>query len=332
MASKQKRKILVTGGAGYIGSHMVRMLLGAGLTPVILDNLSTGRKDFVPPGVAFIKGDLRVPADIRKVFKKHKIDAVIHFAAAIVVPESVADPLKYYENNVTASINLLQVMDEFNVRKIVFSSSACVYGEPRHNPIRENEPLKVENPYGATKAMVEQILKDLAATGKVKFIVLRYFNVAGAHPDGTIGLSLEKPTHLIPNVMLALNGRRGGMTIYGEDYPTKDGTCIRDYIHVMDLCEAHLLALKAMDKGKVVNELINIGTGCGNSVLEVFKMAEKIVGRKAPVTIAPRRPGDCIVVVASYAKAKKLLGWTPKHDLKDIISSAWTWEIKRKKS
>jgi UDP-glucose 4-epimerase len=276
--------------------------------------------------VPFVKGDLRKIQDIRKAFKKYKAEAVIHFAASIVVPESVSDPLKYYQNNVAATMNLLEAMEEADVRNIVFSSSACVYGEPLKNPIAEDEPLKIASPYGATKVMVEQILQDLAVAGRVKFIALRYFNVAGAHPSAEIGIKMKQPTHLIPNVMRAMSGSQGHLTVYGTDYDTKDGTGVRDYVYVVDLCEAHLRALKALKRGRPVNEVINVGTGTGNSVKEVFTAAEKVLARKVPVVYKPRRPGDCGTVVASFAKAKKLLGWKPRATLKEIILSAWAWE------
>jgi len=324
---KKQQTILVTGGAGYIGSHMVRLLLEKGLQPVVFDNLSTGHREFIPRGVPFVKGDLRWPSDIRKVFQKHRIDAVIHFAALIVVPESVAEPIKYYENNVIGSFNLFQEMIRAGVDKAVFSSSACVYGEPLKNPICEDEALKVTNPYGATKVMVEQILSDLAAAGKMKYIALRYFNVAGAHPSGEIGIKMERPTHLIPNVMRVAAGRKKTLRIFGTDYPTKDGTCIRDYIHVMDLCEAHLLALKVLGQGKVRREVVNLGNGRGFSVKEVVAAAEKVTGRRIACAIKPRRAGDCMTVVASFRRAEKLLGWRPVRGLEEILASAWKWEI-----
>jgi UDP-glucose 4-epimerase len=322
----KNKRILVTGGAGYIGSHMVRVLLAAGHTPVIFDNLSTGHLEFIPKGVAFVRGDLRKPADIRKAFKKYKIDAVIHFAALIVVSESVPEPLKYYENNVIGSLNLFQEMIRAGVKKVVFSSSACVYGQPLKNPIPETEPLKVANPYGATKVMVEQILGDLAVAGKMDYVALRYFNVAGAHPSGEIGIKMDKPTHLIPNVMKAALGKVKQLQVFGSDYPTKDGSGVRDYVHVLDLCEAHLLALGILFKQKACHEMINIGNGKGFSVLEVIRTAEKVTGRKIPFKISPRRPGDCGCVVASFAKAKRVLGWSPKQTLEDILASAWAWE------
>ncbi|MBF0386246.1 MAG: UDP-glucose 4-epimerase GalE [Candidatus Omnitrophica bacterium] len=320
------QNILITGGAGYIGSHMVRLLLEQGFKPVVFDNLSTGHKEFIPKGVPLVKGDLRDPAAVRRAFRRYPVSAVVHFAAAIVVPESVAEPLNYYENNVSATVNLLKGMKEAGVRRIVFSSSACVYGNPLKSPILENEPLKIENPYGATKVMVEQILGDLARAGCIDFIALRYFNVAGAHSQGGIGIKMAKPTHLIPNVMRVACGLKKELAVFGDDYPTKDGTCVRDYVHVVDLVEAHLLALRALAKGKVKNEVINLGNGRGFSVKEVIEAAVKVTGRPVPHKVLPRRPGDSVNVVASYAKARRLLGWKPQRGLDTILSSAYQWE------
>ena len=326
------KTVLITGGAGYIGSHMVRLLLEKGLKPVIFDNLSTGHKEFIPKGVPFFKGDLRKIGDIQRFFKQYAVDAVIHYAAAIVVPESVSDPVKYYENNVSATVNLLKAMDEAKVRFIVFSSSACVYGNPRINPIIEDTPLTIESPYGATKVMAEQILGDMARAGRINFIALRYFNVAGAHPNGGIGIKMDKPTHLIPNVMRVACGLKKELTVFGDDYPTRDGTCVRDFVHVVDLCEAHLLALKALGQGKVKDEIINLGNGLGFSVKEIIDEAVKVTGQPIPCTIVPRRPGDAVNVVASYDKAKRLLGWQPSRGLNVILRDAFQWEnsLKRK--
>ena len=320
------RQVLVTGGAGYIGSHMVRLLLEKGIDPVIVDNLSTGHKEFIPKGVPFVKGDLRNLRDIRRVFSKYSIDAVVHFAAAIVVPESVVNPLKYYENNVNATVNLLQVMNAAAVRRLVFSSSACVYGNPPNSPVVEDAPLTIENPYGATKIMVEQILGDMAKAGMMNFIALRYFNVAGAHPAGGIGIKMNKPSHLIPNVMRVACGQQKELTIFGSDYPTRDGTCVRDYVHVVDLVEAHWLALKVLLAGKVKNEVVNLGNGRGFSVKEVIDAAVKVTGRSIPYKLASRRSGDSVNVVASHEKARRLLGWVPSRGLEEILASAYQWE------
>jgi UDP-glucose 4-epimerase len=320
------RTVLVTGGAGYIGSHMVRLLLERGLKPVVFDNLSTGHREFIPKGVPLVKGDLRRVNDIRRCFAACRADAVIHYAASIVVPESVSDPLKYYENNVSATVNLLKAMDEAGVRSIVFSSSACVYGNPVKTPIEETAPLAIESPYGATKVMAEQILGDMARAGRINFIALRYFNVAGAHADGGIGIKMDKPTHLIPNVMRVAGGSGKELTVFGHDYPTKDGTCVRDYIHVVDLCEAHLLALKALAQGKARNEVINLGNGRGFSVKEIIDRAVAVTGRPIPCKLAARRPGDAVTVVASYKKARRLLGWKPSRSLDVILDSAFRWE------
>lgn len=323
------KTILVTGGAGYIGSHMVRVLLEAGHKPIIFDNLSTGHKEFIPKGVPFIKGDLRSVKDIEKVFLKHSIDAVIHFAALIVVSESVMEPMKYYQNNVIGTLNLLQSMIKHQVKHIVFSSSACVYGQPDQTPVKEEAPFRIENPYGATKVMVEQILADLAKAKQMNYVALRYFNVAGAHPSGLIGIKTEHPTHLIPNVMMVAQGKKKELKIFGTDYPTKDGTAVRDYIHVLDLCEAHLLALTMMFKLKHSAEMINLGNGKGFSVLEVVQTTQEVLKKKINVKFCSRREGDAVCVVASFDKAKKLLGWAPRRDLKEIITSAWHWEQKR---
>jgi len=319
--SDKIKNVLVTGGAGYIGAHMVRLLLENGYKPVVFDNLSTGYRDYVPAGVHFIKGDLCNYGDIQKAFKTYKICAVMHFAAAIVVPESVSNPLKYYENNIVGSVNLLKAMIQAGVDKIIFSSSACVYGNALRNPITENEPLKVENPYGATKVMVEQILRDLGRAGYINFIILRYFNVAGLGFLRKTGIKRRQPTHLIPRVMDVVSGRKRMLGVFGTDYPTPDGSCIRDYIHVLDICEAHLLALKALCDKRVVNDIFNLGDGKGFSVKEVIAVASEITGKVIRVKVEPRRPGDCPSAVASFSKAKRILGWIPKRRLKDIIQS-----------
>lgn len=323
MINKNKKScfILITGGTGYIGSHMVRLLLENGYKPIVFDNLSTGRRDSIPSNIPFIKGDLCNFRDIQKVFKNYKIFAVMHFAAVSIVSESVSDPLKYYQNNVVGSINLFRAMLQAGVDKIIFSSSACVYGSPKRTPILEKDTLGVENPYGATKIMVEHILKDLGCSGSINFIALRYFNVAGSGFKEKENVKISQPTHLIPNLMDVVSGRKKTLAIFGTNYPTPDGTCIRDYIHVLDICSAHLAGLKALCKKRAVNEVFNLGNGRGFSVKEVVAAAQDVTGKTIKVEFRPRRPGDCPILVASFAKAKKFLGWSPTRKIRDIIHS-----------
>ena len=317
-----KKHILVTGGAGYIGSHMAGLLIEAGHRVVIFDNLSTGVKPWLPKGAEFIKGDLLKKGDIDDVFKKYPIEAVIHFAAKIVVAESMSKPELYYSNNVGGSANLLSAMVEHKVRRIVFSSTAAVYGSPKRVPVTEDAPTAPLNPYGASKLMVEQILHDMACAGSLDFIALRYFNVAGWDTRRVWPVK-GRPvaTHLISSAMKAL--REGSkMTVCGRDYKTHDGTGVRDYIHVVDLCQAHLLALKAMRKG-IKNQVFNLGNGSGFSVLDVIKAASKVAGKPVPYNIGPRRPGDAESIVASSEKAIKILKWRPQYDLEAILTSEW---------
>ncbi len=325
----KKSSILVTGGAGYIGSHMARMLIDEGHQVSIIDNLSTGNRRLVHPKADFAHGDLRDPADIRRFFSGRKFDAVMHFAASIVVPESVAEPLKYYENNVSATVNLLNGMLKKGVMRFIFSSTAATYGEPRRVPVLETDFAVPTSPYGQSKLMAEKVLKDLAiAQGLFRYVALRYFNACGAHPSGELGPMKEKETLLIPNVLRAIRqGAKRPLTIFGDDYPTQDGTCIRDYVHVSDLCSAHLLALKYLKAGGK-SDLFNLGNGKGFSVKQVVGAAERVLGVKVPVKISPRRPGDPARIVASAAKAKKVLGWKPRLNLDQIIRTAWEWECK----
>lgn len=320
--------ILITGGGGYIGSHTLRLLLEQGREAVVFDDFSTGRRERVPAGVEFVEGDLRSSLDTEKLFSRYRFKAVLHFAGSIVVPESVVEPLKYYENNLWGSVNLLQHCLKHGTRKFIFSSTAAVYGQPGHIPVNEDAPLRPENPYGTSKMMVEQVLQDCASAGEIDYLALRYFNVSGAHPGGRIGQSLNEATHLVPNVLKAAAGDIPELNIFGDDYPTRDGTCIRDYIHVMDLGRAHLLALDALDKG-VKNIALNLGSGKGYSVKEMVTAAEKVIGRSVPVKIAGRRPGDAAELVASCVKAERLLGWRPELGLEQIISSAWEWQKSR---
>ncbi len=321
-----KKIILVTGGAGYIGSHMVRTLKESGYEPVVMDDLSTGRRSFVPKSVAFVQGDLRSPRDIEKVFRRYPMDAVMHFAASIVVPESVAHPICYYENNVVASLHLLKAMLKHRVKYLIFSSTAATYGEPKRIPVKETDETSPTSPYGQSKLMFEKILKDSSAVNDFSYSSLRYFNACGAHPAGDLGPAKEKETLLIPNILRTAKGEKAFLTIFGDDYPTPDGTCIRDYIHVMDLCQAHLLALKALKRG-IRNDVFNLGNGKGYSVKEVVDMAEKIIGKKIRVKIKARRPGDPARVVASAEKARRVFKWRPKMNLRRILETAWRWEL-----
>ncbi len=318
------KKILVAGGAGYIGSCMVRRLADEGYPVVVFDNLSMGHRDMVDRRAVFAKGDLRRPEDLKKLFKKHRFDAVMHFAAAAFVGESVADPMKYYDNNVLACWHLLDAMRRAKVKKFIFSSTCATYGEPVRLPISESHPQSPANPYGRSKLAIEWMLRDLAAASDFKYISLRYFNACGAHSSGDIGEKHTPETHIIPNVLRAAKtGRK--FTIFGGDFDTPDGTCIRDYIHIEDLTEAHLLALKNLGK-TAKNEAFNLSTSLGYSNLEILKTAEKVTGRKIAYRIGPRRPGDPSRLVGSASKAKRVLGWTPKRDLEEMMRSAWEWE------
>ena len=324
-------KILVTGGAGYIGSHVVKLLGENGYEVLTYDNLSTGHRWAVLYG-DLIKADLADKETLRKVFKEFKPDAVMHFAASIVVPESVKNPLKYYRNNVVNTINLLEAMEEFGVKNFIFSSSAAVYGIPEKIPISENAPLNPINPYGETKATVERILRDLAnSKDNFRYVSLRYFNVAGADPEGKIGFAYPEATHLIIRALKVAKGEIEKLEIYGTDYPTPDGTCIRDYIHVMDIAEAHLIALEyLLDGGE--SDVFNCGYGHGFSVKEVVETVKKVTGREFKVIEAERRPGDPPFLVADNSKIKEKLQWEPKYDdLEFIIKTAWDWENKLKK-
>jgi len=324
----KKVKVLVTGGAGYIGSHVVKLLGEMGFDILVYDNLSTGHKWAVLYG-KLVKADLSDRDTLRKIFEEFKPDAVMHFAAYIVVPESVKEPLKYYRNNVINTINLLEVVKAYGVKNFIFSSSAAVYGIPERIPVDETEPLKPINPYGETKATVERILRDLSnAEENFKYVSLRYFNVAGADPDGKIGFAYPNPTHLIIRSVKAAKGEYKKLYVYGTDYPTPDGTCIRDYIHVMDLAEAHILALEYLLNGGK-SDIFNCGYGHGYSVLEVVNTVKKVTGKDFKVEIAPKREGDPPILIADNKKIKNNLNWIPKYeDLEFIIRTAWEWEQK----
>lgn len=322
--------ILVTGGAGYIGSHCVMALLEQNNDVVIFDNLSTGHIETVETlktygHVEFQKGDLTNFADINSVFKNYDIDKVVHFAAFSQVGESVVNPQKYYINNVCGTINLLRAMLENNVKKIVFSSTAATYGEPIYIPIDEKHPQNPINPYGQTKLMIEKIMDDYDKAYDLKSVRLRYFNVAGADSKSRIGEWHDPETHLIPNILKSTFSNGKTFQMFGNDYDTKDGTCVRDYINVEDLAQAHLLALKYLDNGGETN-YFNLGTNDGNTVKEVFSACEKVTEKTIPVEIKPRRAGDPASLVADNRKAKESLNWKPQHTLDESIASAYTWE------
>jgi UDP-glucose 4-epimerase len=319
-------KILVTGGAGYIGSHMTDLLLKHGHQPLVFDNLQTGFRDAVLDA-KLVVGDLADEKALAALFAKEQFDAVMHFAAFIQVGESVSNPALYYQNNVVNTLNLLVAMLEHDVKNFIFSSSAAVYGEPKYTPIDEEHPKNPLNPYGYTKFMVEQVLQDYTQAYNLRSISLRYFNAAGADPDGRLGERHNPESHLIPLVLQAASGRRNAISVYGEDYPTKDGTCIRDYIHIVDLCQAHLLALNKLLNGGATSAY-NLGNGNGFSILEVIETAKAITNKPIKTIKAERRAGDPAVLVADAAKAKKELGWQPKFsELSTIIEHAWRWEL-----
>ncbi len=318
------KTILVTGGAGYIGSHTCKYLSQNGYYPVVLDNLSYGHKWAVKWG-PFVEGDIRNENLLDKVFKEFRPAAVIHFAAFAYVGESVSDPGKYYKNNVSGTLSLLDAMRRNNCRNIIFSSSCAIYGIPETVPIYEEHPQNPINPYGQSKLMIEQILKDFDSAYGLKHVALRYFNAAGADMEGEIGEDHYPEAHLIPLTIFSALDRRTNLEIYGTDYPTKDGTAIRDYIHVADLAKAHVLSLGFLMKEKQ-SENFNLGTGQGHSVTEIVDAVKEVSGNKVPVKEGPRRPGDPPVLVAQAKKAKTVLGWTPEYiDIKTVVASAWRW-------
>ena len=318
--------VLVAGGAGYIGSHTVKRLKERGHSPVIYDNVSRGHKTVAEIlKVPAIWADLRDTATLAGALRQHKIDCVMHFAAYAYVGESVEKPLDYYDNNVATTIKVLQTMKETGVGRFVFSSTCAVYGDPDKIPITEEEKKAPVSPYGRSKWMVEQILQDeLIADKGFSFAALRYFNASGCAMDGALGEDHDPETHLIPVILQAVLGLRPGITVFGTDYPTKDGTNIRDYIHVDDLADAHIAAMQRLQPGQSIQA--NLGTGHGLSVLEIVKTAEKVTGKKAPVTYGPRRPGDAIALYADPSFSKKVLGWEAQYkDPEAIIRSAWNW-------
>ncbi|MFZ7942063.1 UDP-glucose 4-epimerase GalE [Neobacillus sp. 19] len=320
--------ILVVGGAGYIGSHLVKELVEKEEV-VVLDNLSTGHREAVDSRAIFVKGDLGNEDDLHMVFRSYPIKAVMHFAAYSLVGESVIDPLKYYQNNVASTLTLLKVMLKFKVKKFIFSSTAATYGIPDVELIDETSATAPINPYGQSKLMVEQILADFSKSYGLNYVVLRYFNAAGAHESARIGESHDPETHLIPIVLQQLLGQREKVAVFGSDYDTPDGTCIRDYIHVTDLANAHIYALEALLSGKKSAETYNLGNGLGYSVKEVIETCEKVTGVKANVEMADRRAGDPARLVASSHKIYSELGWQAERNLEKIIADAWKWHQKQ---
>lgn len=318
-------RILVLGGAGYIGSHTALELVKAGNEVVIADNLVTGYRKAIPEGAKFYKGDLRDSDFLDNLFHQEKIDAVIHFAAYSLVGESVTNPLKYYDNNLYGTKVLLEAMVKNNVDKIVFSSTAATYGEPENIPILETDRTCPTNPYGETKLAMEKMFKWTAEAHGLRYVSLRYFNACGADESSTIGEAHNPESHLIPLILQVPNGKRETISIFGTDYDTPDGSCIRDYIHVTDLAQAHILAVQYLNNGGE-SDIFNLGNGVGYSVREVIETARKVTGHPIPATESSRRAGDPARLVASSEKAKKILGWKPVHDsLEEIISSAWNW-------
>lgn len=320
--------ILVMGGAGYIGSHTVRHLLDKGYEVVVADNLIYGHREAVDNRAKFVYADLLNPYSLDELFANNSIEAVIHFAAFAYVGESVNNPEKYYYNNVIGTINLLHAMLKHNVKKIVFSSTCATYGEPQYTPIDERHPQNPINPYGRTKLMIEQIFADYERADGLRHIALRYFNAAGCSADGKIGESHNPETHIIPLVLQAIKGERENIKVFGTDYDTPDGTCVRDYIHVEDLAQAHRLAVEKLDE---YSGCINLGTGVGTSVKEIIAAAEEVSGKKCPTEYAARRAGDPARLYADNTKAKTILGWQPQYlDIKDIIKTAWNWELNKR--
>ncbi|MCM3042218.1 UDP-glucose 4-epimerase GalE [Paenibacillus motobuensis] len=316
--------ILVTGGAGYIGSHTVAELLEQGKEVVVIDNLQTGHKDALLGGKLY-EGDLRDKELLKRLFAENEIEAVIHFAANSLVGESMKDPVKYFDNNVYGTLCLLEAMDKANVRKIVFSSTAATYGEPEKVPIEESDPTHPTNVYGETKLTMERMMAWFDQVLDIKYVALRYFNAAGAHTSGKIGEDHDPETHLVPLILQTALGQRDSIKIFGDDYNTPDGTCIRDYIHVSDLADAHLRAVEYL-LGGGDSDVFNLGSGQGFSVKEMIEAVREITGRDFPVQVTPRRAGDPAVLVASSDKARSVLGWKPSRDnLQDIIGSAWGW-------
>lgn len=317
--------VVVAGGAGYIGSHMVRMLRESGFHPVVIDNLATGHADAVHSAV-FRRGDIGDRAFVAAVLREFQPRCVMHFAASSLVGESTQQPARYWHNNVVQTLSLLDAMLEQGVRQFIFSSSAAVYGNPQQTPIPEGHPRLPINPYGKTKLAVELALEDYGRAHGLQWVSLRYFNAAGAHPDGSLGERHEPETHLIPLLLQAASGRRASVARFGGAHATPDGSCIRDYVHVQDLCDAHLQALRGLEAG-TAGGAYNLGNGLGHSVNEVIEAARRVTGRAIEVRDEPAREGDPPVLVADAARARRELGWAPRHDALDtIVAHAWQWE------
>lgn len=316
--------ILICGGAGYIGSHAVRALRAQGRAVVVLDNLRTGHRQSLPADVPFVEGDMRDPALLDDVFTRHAVDGVLHFAASSLVGESMQLPLLYFGNNVHGMQVLLEAMVRHGVERIVFSSSAAVYGEPDSVPITEDAPLRPGNPYGESKRIMESMMRWTAAAHGLRYVSLRYFNVGGAAADGSIGEDHRPESHLIPLILQVPLGRRPHITIFGDDYDTPDGTCIRDYVGVEDLIAAHVLALEHLEAGGR-SDVFNLGSEQGFSVREMVEAARRVTGHPLPVVMGERRPGDPARLVASSRKVGEVLGWQPRQGVEEIIASAWRW-------
>ncbi len=317
---RETGRVLVTGGAGYIGSVMTKLLLDAGYEVTVIDNLVNGHRSAVVPPAKLVLGDIGDEHLLDDILSKERFECVLHFAGLIVVPESVTRPDIYFENNVARGVKLLNAVCRNRVPKFVFSSTAAVYGTPRKVPITEEDPLFPESPYGDTKRLFEELLKAYSRAFGLRYCILRYFNVAGAYAG--LGEDHCPETHLIPGILRSVLHQEEKFQIYGDDYPTKDGTCVRDYIHVYDLCFAHLLAMRALNNE---NLIYNLGSETGYTVKEVFATAEKVVGEKIPFEIARRRPGDVPVLIASSEKIKRELGWRPQKSLEDMVRDAWEW-------